>query len=58
MANDQRLKFPLDDLGLPDLQTWVRFYGGYHLIPPEAWAEWDRLHEHYRKRQQVDARRP
>jgi hypothetical protein len=36
-------------LALPDLTQWVAFYGGYHLIPLEAWAEWDRLSERYRE---------
>ena len=26
-------------------RQWVAHYGGYHNIPPEAWAWWDRLHE-------------
>jgi hypothetical protein len=43
---------PNDGLGLPDLQEWIKFYGGYSRIPPEAWAEWDRLNEAYRERQQ------
>ncbi len=53
--NDQQTKFPPlpdDGLGLPDLQEWIAFYGGYHKIPPEAWAEWDRLNEAYRERRQ------
>jgi hypothetical protein len=25
----------------PDLQDLVRKYGGYHLIPPEAWTQYD-----------------
>jgi hypothetical protein len=38
-----------DGLALPDLTQWVAFYGGYHLIPPEAGAEWDRRFERYRE---------
>jgi hypothetical protein len=37
-------------LGSPDLQEWIKFYGGYHNIPPAAWARWDRLYEAYRER--------
>jgi hypothetical protein len=29
---------PRQRLGLPDLQAWVAFYGGYDKITPEAWA--------------------
>jgi hypothetical protein len=32
----------------PDLQELVRRFGGYHLIPPAAWAEHDRAVEEYR----------
>ena len=39
---------PNDSLGLPDLKEWI--YGGYHNIPPAAWAEWDRLYEAHRER--------
>jgi hypothetical protein len=28
-----------DGLSLPDLQVWVEFFGGYHEIPAEAWAQ-------------------
>jgi hypothetical protein len=45
---------PDDGLGLPDLQQWVEFYGGYNKIPLEAWAEWDRRNAAYRERQQRD----
>ena len=53
MTTDQANKFlprPADG-GLPDLREWIAFYGGYHNIPPEAWAEWDRLYAAYRERQ-------
>jgi hypothetical protein len=56
---EQRPKFPPipdDGLGLPDLQQWVAFYGGYDKITPEAWAEWDRLHERYRQMQKLEGR--
>jgi hypothetical protein len=48
-------KLPLRpaDGGPPDLQEWIAFYGGYHNIPAEAWAEWDRLHVALRERQQL-----
>jgi hypothetical protein len=39
-----------DPLRLPDLQEWVSAFGGYHRIPPEAWAEWDKLYEESRRR--------
>jgi hypothetical protein len=34
----------------PDLQELVRKYGGYNKITAEAWAEWDRDVEAWRKR--------
>jgi len=36
---------PSSDDGVPDLQEWIKFYGGYHSIPPAGWAHWDRLRE-------------
>jgi hypothetical protein len=48
---------PDDGLGLPDLQQWIDFYGGYQNIPPEARAEWDRLYEAYRERRQIELMR-
>jgi hypothetical protein len=39
-----------DSLRLPDLQEWVSAFGGYPNIPPEAWAEWDRLYEQSKRR--------
>jgi hypothetical protein len=47
---------PDDDLGLPNLQAWVAFYGGYDKITPEAWAQWDRLYEAYRGMKKLDGR--
>jgi hypothetical protein len=47
---------PEDDLGLPDLQAWVAFFGGFDKIPPEAWAQWDRLFEAYRGLKRLDGR--
>jgi hypothetical protein len=46
---------PDDGLWLPDLQEWIEFYGGYHNIPPDAWADWDRLYEAYRERQRHES---
>jgi hypothetical protein len=46
---------PDDGLGLPDLQEWIEFFGGYPNIPPEAWATWDQLYEAYRERQKLCA---
>jgi hypothetical protein len=37
-------------------RQWVAHYGGYHNIPPEAWAWWQRLYEGYRKMQRLDGR--
>jgi len=36
---------PSSDNGVPDLQEWIKFYDGYHNIPPAGWAHWDRLRE-------------
>jgi hypothetical protein len=47
---------PDDNLGLPDLQQWIEFYGGYHAIPAEAWAWWERLYEGHRKMRKLDGR--
>jgi hypothetical protein len=56
VITEQTTKFPSlprDGLGVPDLQEWIAFYGGYDLIPNAAWTEWDRLHEAYRERQRL-----
>jgi hypothetical protein len=45
-----------DDLGLPDLQAWVAFYGGYCKIPAKAWEHWDKLHEAHRKMKKLEGR--
>jgi len=34
---------------------WTEFYGGYHNIPPNAWADWDRLSEAYHERQRYES---
>jgi hypothetical protein len=33
---------------------WIEFYCGYHNIPPDAWAAWDRLYEAYRELQRYE----
>jgi hypothetical protein len=48
--NDGHKLPPMPDDGLA---LWIEFYGGYHKVPPEAWAEWDRLHEAYRQMQRL-----
>jgi hypothetical protein len=49
---------PSSDDGVPDLQEWIRFYGGYDNIPQAAWARWDRLHEAYRERRRINLGSP
>jgi hypothetical protein len=43
---------------LPDLQEWIKFYGGYYNIPPAAWARWDRLYEAYREHRRINLGSP
>jgi uncharacterized SAM-binding protein YcdF (DUF218 family) len=48
---DVTMRFPPlpdDGLALPDLRAWIVFFGGYDKIGPEAWEQWDRLHESHR----------
>jgi hypothetical protein len=45
-----------DPLKLPDLGDWVRAFGSYPAIPPEAWAEWDRLYAEAKRRRSEQAR--
>jgi len=28
---------------MPDVQEFIRRYGGFAKVPPEAWREWDRM---------------
>ncbi len=57
--NQRRPKSPPlfdGELALPDLAQWVAFYGGYDQITPQAWAEWDRLHEVRQRMQKLSGR--
>jgi len=43
-AKSYQVSFPPpsdDGQQLPDLQVWIKLYGGYYNIPPAAWARWD-----------------
>ncbi len=58
---DYQIKFPPpsdDGLRLPDLQEWIKFYGGYHNIPLAAWERWERLYGAYREYRQVNSGSP
>jgi len=33
-------------------------YGGYHNIPPVAWARWDRLYQAYRESRRINLGSP
>src|SRR5262249_5477517 len=35
-------RVPLDHLGQPDLASFVRQYGGWECVPPQAWSVWTR----------------
>lgn|SRR5262249_21230437 len=37
----------------PDLQELVARHGGYHCIPPDAWAEYDRALAEWQERRQT-----
>jgi hypothetical protein len=37
----------------PDLHELIEKHGGYDRIPPEAWAQWDRLSEAWRRRHRM-----
>jgi hypothetical protein len=41
-------------MAVPDLQELIADHGGYDKIPPEAWAEWDRLNAEWQERQRLD----
>jgi hypothetical protein len=56
-----QLNFPShsdDGRELPDLQEWIKFYGGYSNLPPAAWARWDRLYEAYREHRRINLGSP
>jgi hypothetical protein len=40
---------PLVTIPAPNLQDLVAKHGGYDKIPPEAWAEWDRINADYQQ---------
>jgi hypothetical protein len=40
------------------IRVWIKFYGGYHNIPPAVWARWDRLYEAYRERRRINLGSP
>jgi hypothetical protein len=60
-AESYQVNFPPpsdDGQRLPDLQGWIKFYGGYHNIPLTAWARWDRLYETYREHRRINLGSP